>query len=183
MKSKSNKEDHYYTKQPKSQPRLGLVSTYLRGNYFQFQTSSSVFSKERIDLGTRLLIESMILPKAGKILDLGCGYGPIGIVAAVLNPDLHIVMVDINERAVWLAKENKIAMKDDYFLLENSNLESEIGNHAGIIWKILDVWGDVDLESIKRLSNLNDEQVYSALGWLACEEKISVNENNRITLK
>ena len=107
MSPKSNKEEHYYTKQPKSQPRLGLVSTYLRGNYFQFQTSSSVFSKERIDLGTRLLIESMILPKAGKILDLGCGYGPIGIVAAVLNPDLHIVMVDINERAVWLAKENK----------------------------------------------------------------------------
>ena len=107
MSPKSNKEEHYYTKQPKSQPRLGLVSTYLRGHYFQFQTSSSVFSKERIDLGTRLLIEAMILPETGHILDLGCGYGPIGIVAAVLNPNLHIVMVDINERAVWLAKENK----------------------------------------------------------------------------
>lgn len=107
MRPKLNEKEHYYTKQPKSQPRLGLVSTYLRGHYFQFQTSSSVFSKERIDLGTRLLIEAMILPETGHILDLGCGYGPIGIVAAVLNPNLHIVMVDINERAVWLTKENK----------------------------------------------------------------------------
>ena len=107
MRPKLNEKEHYYTKQPKSQPKSGLVSTYLRGHYFQFQTSSSVFSKERIDLGTRLLIEAMILPETGHILDLGCGYGPIGIVAAVLNPNLHIVMVDINERAVWLAKENK----------------------------------------------------------------------------
>ncbi|UCE96531.1 MAG: class I SAM-dependent methyltransferase [Candidatus Bathyarchaeota archaeon] len=107
MNPKSNEEEHYYTKQPKSQSRLGLVSAYLRGHYFQFQTSSSVFSRERIDLGTRLLIEAMFLPETGQILDLGCGYGPIGIVAAALNPGLHVFMVDINKRAVWLAKENK----------------------------------------------------------------------------
>ena len=90
---------------------------------------------------------------------------------------------DLYNGVGWLAKENKIAIKDDYFLLENSNLESEIGNHAGMIWKIIDVWGDIDLESIKRLSNLNDQQIYSALGWLAREEKISVNKNNRIILQ
>ena len=90
---------------------------------------------------------------------------------------------DLYNGVGWLAKENKIAIKDDYFLLENSNLESEIGNHAGMIWKIIDVWGDIDLESIKRLSNINDQQIYSALGWLAREEKISVNKNNRIILQ
>jgi len=83
----------------------------------------------------------------------------------------------------WLAKENKIAVKDDCFILEDTNLESEVGSHAGMIWKILDIWGDVDLESIKRLSNLNDQQVNSALGWLVREDKIKLNKDNRITLK
>ena len=104
-----------------------------------------------------------------------------------LNKNDLIANTKLNEKDLyngvgWLAKENKIAIKDDYFLLENSNLKSEIGSHAGIIWKILDVWGDLDLESIKRLSNLNDQQIYSALGWLAREKKICVNKNNRIIL-
>jgi 16S rRNA G1207 methylase RsmC len=48
----------------------------------------------------------MILPEEGKILDLGCGYGPIGIAAAKFNPNLHVVMTDINRRAVLLAEKN-----------------------------------------------------------------------------
>jgi 16S rRNA G1207 methylase RsmC len=59
-----------------------------------------------MDLGTRLLIESMILPKVGRILDIGCGYGPIGIVAAKIEPNLEVWMTDINRRAVSLAKKN-----------------------------------------------------------------------------
>jgi len=106
MKHKHSKEEHYYTEQPKSIARLGLIRTYLCGHPFEFLTSSSVFSKKHVDLGTRLLIESMILPKKGRVLDLGCGYGPVGIAAAVFNPNLHIEMVDVNERAVRLAEEN-----------------------------------------------------------------------------
>lgn len=78
----------------------------MRGRFFEFLTASGVFSKTRIDLGTRLLIESMILPENGCVLDLGCGYGAVGVVAAVLNPRLRVIMADVNERAVWLAKEN-----------------------------------------------------------------------------
>ena len=103
---KQRKDEQYYTKQPRSEPRLGIIRTHLRGRFFEFLTSASVFSKKRIDLGTRILIESMVLPEEGYVLDLGCGYGPVGIVAAVSNPNLHVVMVDVNERAVWLAKEN-----------------------------------------------------------------------------
>jgi len=66
----------------------------------------SAFSRNRIDLGTRLLIESMVLPDEGTILDLGCGYGPVGIVAATIKPKLQVYMTDVNERAVWLAKKN-----------------------------------------------------------------------------
>ncbi len=48
----------------------------------------------------------MVLPEKGCVLDLGCGYGPVGIAAAVLNPRLRVIMVDVNERAVWLARKN-----------------------------------------------------------------------------
>lgn len=98
--------EHYFTEKPKSKPNLGIIKTYLRDRLFEFVTASGVFSKTRIDLGTRLLIESMILPEKGYVLDLGCGYGPVGIAAAVFNPNLHIIMTDLNERALRLAKEN-----------------------------------------------------------------------------
>jgi 16S rRNA (guanine1207-N2)-methyltransferase len=52
------------------------------------------------------LIESMILPQEGCVLDVGCGYGAVGIAAAALNPGLRVIMVDVNERAVWLARQN-----------------------------------------------------------------------------
>jgi len=98
--------NHYFTEHPKSKAQLRIVYTYLRGMQFQFLTASGVFSKKRVDLGTRLLIESMILPENGCVLDMGCGYGAVGIAAAVFNPKLHVVMVDINERAVKLTRKN-----------------------------------------------------------------------------
>ena len=57
-------------------------------------------------MGTRLLIESMVLPREGCVLDIGCGYGAVGIVAASLNPKLRVVMTDVNMRAVRLARRN-----------------------------------------------------------------------------
>jgi 16S rRNA G1207 methylase RsmC len=48
----------------------------------------------------------MILPEAGCVLDVGCGYGAVGIAAAAFDPDLRVVIVDVNERAVWLARRN-----------------------------------------------------------------------------
>jgi len=98
--------EHYFVRRPKSKPSLGVVRTYFRGRLFEFLTTSGVFSRTRIDAGTRLLVESMVLPKKGLVLDLGCGYGPVGIAAATFNPKLQVVMTDVNERAVWLAKEN-----------------------------------------------------------------------------
>jgi 16S rRNA G1207 methylase RsmC len=73
---------------------------------FEFLTASSVFSVKRIDPGTRVLIENMILPERGYVLDIGCGYGAIGISAAKLNPKLHILLTDVNRRAILLSKQN-----------------------------------------------------------------------------
>ena len=106
MNPKNDSAEHYFVAEPKSKERFGLVRTTLCGRNFEFLTASSVFSKRRIDLGTRLLIESMILPKTGCILDIGCGYGAVGIVAAALNPKLHVIMTDVNVRAVRLARKN-----------------------------------------------------------------------------
>ena len=83
----------------------------------------------------------------------------------------------------WLARENKISRQQDFYKLENTNLEPEIGAHAGKIWKILDIWGEADIETIKRLSDLDENQVHLAIGWLAKEEKIKLDEKNRFNLK
>ena len=99
-------KEHYFAALPKSQTKLGLIRTTLRGKSFEFLTASSVFSKKRVDLGTRLLIEAMALPETGTLLDVGCGYGAVGIAAAASNPRLRVIMTDVNARAVRLAKQN-----------------------------------------------------------------------------
>jgi 16S rRNA (guanine1207-N2)-methyltransferase len=106
MARKADRAEHYFSAQPKSRPRYGLIRANLRGKAFEFLTASGVFSMAHVDLGTRLLIESMILPEKGDALDIGCGYGAVGIAAAVFNPDLYVFMVDVNMRAVWLARQN-----------------------------------------------------------------------------
>jgi 16S rRNA (guanine1207-N2)-methyltransferase len=106
MTEKRYNTDHYFVPRPKSQPKFGLIRTTLRGKYFEFLTSSGIFSKKKIDLGTRLLIETMALPESGCALDIGCGYGAVGVAAASFNPSLHVVMTDVNVRAVYLAKQN-----------------------------------------------------------------------------
>jgi 16S rRNA (guanine1207-N2)-methyltransferase len=106
MTPKTPNAEHYYAAAPKSEAHPGIIQTHLRGRSFKFLTAASVFSKKRIDLGTRLLIETMHLPETGSTLDVGCGYGPVGIAAATFNPRLTVVMTDVNTRAVHLARRN-----------------------------------------------------------------------------
>ena len=106
MTERSRSAEHYFAALPKSEAKFGLVRTRLRGEPFEFLTASSVFSKKRVDLGTRLLIEAMVLPETGVVLDVGCGYGAVGIVAAAFNSRLRVIMTDVNMRAVRLARQN-----------------------------------------------------------------------------
>jgi 16S rRNA G1207 methylase RsmC len=98
--------EHYFSERPSSPERRGLVRARLRGLDLEFVTSSGVFSYRRVDRGTRLLVESMVLPEGGWVLDLGCGYGVVGVVAGRLVPGLEVWMIDVNERAVSLARLN-----------------------------------------------------------------------------
>lgn len=99
--------DHYYSRNPKSSHVTQTWEDKLLGHSFTFTSGAGVFSKQSIDYGTRLLIEAFVNPTVkGNILDLGCGYGPIGISLARHLPERRVVMVDVNERAVSLAKDN-----------------------------------------------------------------------------
>jgi 16S rRNA (guanine1207-N2)-methyltransferase len=98
--------DHYYSAKPSSAHRVAEQETVLRGRKFRFITDAGVFSKSGVDFGTRLLIETMDIPAFAKALDVGCGYGPIGIAAATIAKEGHTIMADVNERAVELARVN-----------------------------------------------------------------------------
>ena len=72
-----------------------------------FISDDGVFSKDTLDFGSRVLLECLV-PRTleGELLDLGCGIGYIGILLKKYHPELKVSMVDINETAVQLAKEN-----------------------------------------------------------------------------
>ncbi|GIQ64108.1 hypothetical protein PACILC2_26760 [Paenibacillus cisolokensis] len=98
--------DHYYSRTPGVAHDRHIRQATLRGFAFRFVTDAGVFSKSNVDFGSRLLIETMDVPLDAEVLDVGCGYGPIGLAAARLAPKGRVTMIDINERAVELAKEN-----------------------------------------------------------------------------
>ena len=105
-------EEHYYTEEPKVGYVEYKIKGRIRGFDLVFKSASGVFSAREIDSASKLLIEKAELPEKCKILDLGCGYGMIGIVAAKSCKNCHVVLTDINKRATRLAasnlKENKV---------------------------------------------------------------------------
>ena len=98
--------EHYFSTKPTTPEKRTRFTTTLRDHELTFTTSSGVFSKEHIDIGSRLLIEQCIIENGWDVLDLGCGYGAVGIAIAKAYPEAKIVCSDVNERAVALTKEN-----------------------------------------------------------------------------
>ncbi|KFF56668.1 class I SAM-dependent methyltransferase [Bacillus stercoris] len=99
--------EHYYSEKPSVKSNKQTWSFRLRNKDFTFTSDSGVFSKKEVDFGSRLLIDSFEEPEVeGSILDVGCGYGPIGLSLASDFEDRTIHMIDVNERAVELSNEN-----------------------------------------------------------------------------
>ena len=87
-------------------PKDFTLQENLRGHELAFTTTYGLFSYKKIDDGTRLLIEAIKLKDGDNLLDLGCGYGPIGIALARDNPKSKVYMVDRDFVAVEYAKKN-----------------------------------------------------------------------------
>lgn len=120
--------DHYFTRAPGSPGRSRTVSFTVRGGSYELAASTGVFSADRLDLGTAVLLRSAPLPKVGTVLDLGCGYGPIACVLARTAPGLSVWAVDVNRRALELTRANadRLGVGDRVRVAEPDEVPAEL---------------------------------------------------------
>lgn len=109
MSEDRERAEHYYVREPAVPSAPATIHVRLRGLPLDLTTDRGVFSHGRVDAGTRLLAEAMLVPPGARVLDLGCGYGVLGILVARLRPDCAVTMVDVNARACALAEANAAA--------------------------------------------------------------------------
>ena len=99
--------EHYFAERPGAASRRRTVDLVLPDLHLRLDTDSGMFSPDRIDPGTRVLLETVPAPPStGDLLDLGCGYGPIAITMGKRSPQARVLGVDVNQRAITLAESN-----------------------------------------------------------------------------
>lgn len=127
--------EHYYSKNPQVKSAPQQWRTTIRGIALEFQTDAGVFSKGEVDFGSRLLAESFMMPEVtGDILDVGCGYGPIGLSIAASFPERNVQMVDVNERALALAALNAEKNRISNVTIFSSNALTAVqSNHFAVV--------------------------------------------------
>ncbi|MGH9150039.1 MAG: class I SAM-dependent methyltransferase [Acidimicrobiales bacterium] len=102
--------DHYFAPSPRARSQPATVRLALPDLTLDLTTDRGVFSAERVDPGTRLLLtESAPPPPAGNLVDLGCGYGPAAITLARRSPAATVWAIDVNRRALDLTRANAAA--------------------------------------------------------------------------
>ena len=104
-------DEHYFTADPKVPFQRVPLRTDIWGHWLELTTGSGVFARGRLDIGTGVLLREVGPPtQARQVLDLGCGYGVIGLAIAIAVPEAVVTAVDVNERALLLAQENAEAL-------------------------------------------------------------------------
>jgi len=98
--------DHYFAEHPRARSHRTELRFLYRGEMLSFQVDTGVFAGHGLDRGTALLIENMVVGVRDRALDLGCGWGAVGIAAAKSANEGHAVLSDVNRRAVLLARRN-----------------------------------------------------------------------------
>ncbi|MEM0128844.1 MAG: methyltransferase [Thermoplasmata archaeon] len=96
----------YFTPEPKSRSERSRLRFLYRGEILEFEVDRGIFASSGLDRGTELLIENLRVGPSDEVLDLGCGWGAIGIAAAKQADRGRVVMVDVNRRAALLARRN-----------------------------------------------------------------------------
>lgn len=100
-------DEHYFSARPSSEERPRTIRVTLAGRALELTTAGGVFSPERLDTGTAVLLSRVPAPPStGSLLDLGCGWGPIAIAMALRSPEADVWAVDVNERALALTAAN-----------------------------------------------------------------------------
>lgn len=98
--------NHYFTKNNNIKSNEKTIEFTFNNKQYKFLTDNGVFSKDGLDIGTEVLLKALNFENIkGDVLDLGCGYGPIGIILSK-NTTAKIDMIDINDRAISLTKKN-----------------------------------------------------------------------------
>ncbi|MDD6143104.1 MAG: class I SAM-dependent methyltransferase [bacterium] len=124
--------DHYYTSAPTSAHKEASVEVEYRGHKLHFDTDSGVFSRTELDRGTEVLLDTLE-EVSGSVLDMGCGWGIIGVAVGKNWPDTQITMADINQRACALsaanARKNGVAAE----VLESDGYEKVLGRSYDLI--------------------------------------------------
>ena len=114
--------DHYYTRTPQSASRPAECTFCYRGIDLTFRTDAGVFSRGEVDTGTELLLNALPEKMSGEILDLGCGWGVIGISIARKWPETRVTMADVNTRALELTRENAKRNRAEVICAESDGL-------------------------------------------------------------
>lgn len=129
--------EHYYTNNPQVESKEEQIQVTLRGNKLTFSTDRGVFSKASIDFGSQLLVESVKVAKNAKILDVGCGYGVIGLALAKESEERQVTLIDVNQRALSLVNKNarlngikniRVIDSDLFTAIEEKNYDLIISN-------------------------------------------------------
>lgn len=124
---------HYFSQDnDQLESRRRTIRFHVLNRDYELVTDNGVFSKSALDFGTRVLLENLDRVSGPDVLDLGCGYGPIGIVAA-RSFGWRVVMADVNPRAVELAKDNAAAYHLDLTVVQSDGFARVSGSFDAIL--------------------------------------------------
>jgi 16S rRNA (guanine1207-N2)-methyltransferase len=102
---------HYFSEQPAGTELRRTITARIWGHELTLTTAGGVFAADGLDRGTAVLLRASPIPQGSpRILDLGCGYGPIALAVAVHCPEALVDAIDVNERALALCRENAEAL-------------------------------------------------------------------------
>ena len=124
---------HYFTNNENLKSNLRSIEYAVKNTSFVFYTDNGVFSKSNVDYGTDLLINTYLSygKKTGTVLDLGCGYGVIGITVNKINNQV-VEQIDINKRALHLTEMNNKRNKTENKIYE-SNIYEQVTKKYDVI--------------------------------------------------